>query len=93
MQSLIVQDIWFKANCTNGLQVPELKITEEQMMLLKTSFQLAQRTCQILAALRHWGRDGAGKAFVSELRCWCPCQGRYGGSHQGSALSRHLILR
>ena len=64
MQRLIVQDIWFKANCADGLQVPELKIREEQMMLQKTSFQLAQRTCQILAALRRLGKVVADTACV-----------------------------
>ena len=59
-----MQDIWFKTNCADSRQIPELNIIEEQMMLLKTSFQLAQRTCQILAALRRLGKVVADTACV-----------------------------
>ena len=33
--------------------------------MTKTLFQSAQRTCQILAALEHLGKDVAGTAYVS----------------------------
>ena len=57
-----------------------------------TSLLWAQRTCQILAELRHLGRGGVRRAFVSVRLCWCPCRGRRGGSRQGNVCSRFLLL-
>ena len=63
-----------------------------QIIEERTSLLWAQRTCQILAELRHLGRGGVRRAFVSVRLCWCPCPGRRGGSRQGNVCSRFLLL-
>ena len=68
--------------------------TSQQLTLEETtSFLWVQRTCQIWAGLKHLGRDGVGRAFVSGRLCWFPCPGRRGDTHQGNFCSHFVLLK